>query len=261
MSVSKDFPDLPQAASEMTGIEKYFPVPRRAVFSREQATAGAYLASRPGQFSFVQFVAHGTASRTSPLDSVIILSKQEGSYKLYARDIVKQPLRASLVTISVCHGASERMYSSEGLVGLTWAFLHAGAHGVIAMLWEVNDNSTPQLMDQLYAGITGGKPPDTALRDAKLALVLFTGSRSTGLRFRFIKACGTVVRMFRKMLSLRSESPGRREQARTIEGRRSPSSIQKGVTSPSGICGEYLARTLLQRSPPYPSPLEFPRRS
>jgi CHAT domain-containing protein len=196
VSVSKDFPDLPQAASEMTGIEKYFPVPRRAVFSREQATAGAYLASRPGQFSFVQFVAHGTASRTSPLDSVIILSKQEGSYKLYARDIVKQPLRASLVTISVCHGASERMYSSEGLVGLTWAFLHAGAHGVIAMLWEVNDNSTPQLMDQLYAGITGGKPPDTALRDAKLALVLFTGSRSTGLRFRFIKACGTVLRTY-----------------------------------------------------------------
>ena len=45
------------------------------------------------------------------------------------------------------------------------------AHGVIAALWEVNDNSTPQLMDHLYAEISKGKPPYVALRDAKLALL------------------------------------------------------------------------------------------
>jgi CHAT domain-containing protein len=49
--------------------------------------------------------------------------------------------------------------------------LRAGAHGVIAALWEVNDNSTPQLMDHLYSEIAKGAPPDVALRDAKLALL------------------------------------------------------------------------------------------
>jgi len=166
-----DFPKLPQAESEMKQVESYFPAANSTIFSNASATADAYLTSRPKQFSFIHFVAHGTASLTSPLDSAVILTRQGDSYKLYARDIVKQPLRAELVTISACHGAGERTYSGEGLVGLTWAFLRAGAHQVISALWEVDDNSTPQLMNRLYAGLSKGAPPESALRDAKLSLV------------------------------------------------------------------------------------------
>ena len=171
VSASADFPKLPQAQTEMQQVESYFAPAESAIYSNAAATAGAYLASQPDQFSFIHFVAHGTASRTSPLDSAVILSKQGDSYKLYARDIIKQPLRAELVTISACHGAGERTYSGEGLVGLSWAFLHAGAHDVISALWEVDDNSTPQLMNCLYAELTKGAPPESALRDAKLALL------------------------------------------------------------------------------------------
>ncbi|MGA8224868.1 MAG: CHAT domain-containing protein [Candidatus Acidiferrales bacterium] len=171
ISPAADFPDLPQAASEMQRIESRFAPANEMVLSRGQATPEAYLDSHPEQFSLIHFVAHGTASLTSPLDSAVVLTKVADSYKLYARDIIKQRLHADLVTISACHGAGERTYSGEGLVGLTWAFLRAGAHGVIAALWEVSDNSTPQLMDQLYSEITKGTPPDAALRDAKLALI------------------------------------------------------------------------------------------
>jgi CHAT domain-containing protein/tetratricopeptide (TPR) repeat protein len=168
---ASEYPDLPQASPEMTEIEKYFPSSGRVVLSREKATAESYLASQPQQFTFIHFVAHGTASSTSPLDSAVILTKRGDSYKLYARDIIKQPLRADLVTISACYGAGARAYSGEGLVGLTWAFLRAGARGVISALWEVNDNSTPQIMDRLYAELTTGHTPSAALRHAKLALV------------------------------------------------------------------------------------------
>jgi CHAT domain-containing protein len=111
------------------------------------------------------------ATRQRPLDSAVILARDGDSYKLYARDIIKQKLQARLVTISSCHGAGTRAYTGEGLVGLAWAFLHAGAHQVIAALWEVNDNATPQLMDDLYAGIRAGQDPATALRNAKLKLI------------------------------------------------------------------------------------------
>ncbi|HKN61965.1 MAG TPA: CHAT domain-containing tetratricopeptide repeat protein [Candidatus Acidoferrales bacterium] len=168
---SGDFPKLPQAESEMKQVESYFPGANSTVYANASATPEAYLNSHPDQFSFIHFVAHGTASLISPLDSAVILTKQGDSYKLYARDIIKQPLRAELVTISACHGAGERNYSGEGLVGLTWAFLRAGAHEVISALWEVDDNSTPQLMNRLYAGLSKGASPETALRDAKLALV------------------------------------------------------------------------------------------
>jgi CHAT domain-containing protein/Tfp pilus assembly protein PilF len=171
VSPDAEFPKLPQAAAEMSGIENYFAASERQVFAGQQATPDSYFSSQPAGFSYIHFVAHGTASRTSPLDSAVILSKQGDNYKLYARDIIQHPLHADLVTISACHGEGVRTYSGEGLVGLSWAFLRAGAHSVIAALWEVNDNSTPQLMDHLYSGISKGAPPYVALRDAKLALL------------------------------------------------------------------------------------------
>ena len=171
LQANADFPPLPQAPKEMALIEKYFPADERAVLSRDKATASAYLASHPERYAYLHFVTHGTASRARPLESAVILSPEgsEGdTYKLYAREIVKHRLTAQLVTISACNGSGTRAYSGEGLVGLSWAFLRAGAHNVIGALWEVSDTATPQLMDEMYSELAAGKDPATALRDAKL---------------------------------------------------------------------------------------------
>ena len=174
VSPNADYADLPKAGVEIENIEKHFAPAGREVLTRAQATAPAYLGSAPEQFAFIHFVAHGTASRLSPLDSAVILSKaspQEDSFKLYARDIIQHPIRAELVTISTCYGAGARAYTGEGLVGLSWAFLRAGAHNVIGALWEVSDASTPRLMDQLYDELKKGRSPEAALRSAKLSLL------------------------------------------------------------------------------------------
>jgi CHAT domain-containing protein/tetratricopeptide (TPR) repeat protein len=187
------YPELPKAASQMESVARHFSAARQRILARQQATPAAYLASRPEQFSYIHFVAHGTASRLSPLDSAIVLSKtalpkaplsfplsktalseasaDSDSFKLYARDIIRHPLRADLVTISACYGAGERAYSGEGLVGLSWAFLRAGAHNVVAALWEATDASTEQLMDKFYDELDKGAEPDAALRAAKLSLL------------------------------------------------------------------------------------------
>jgi CHAT domain-containing protein/Flp pilus assembly protein TadD len=171
LTASRDYGPLPNAGVEMEKVERHFPARDRTRFAQQGATAAAYLASRPEQFRYIHFVAHGTASRTSPLDSAVVLSpsgKQEDSFKLYARDVIGCPLRARLVTISTCYGAGTRAYTGEGLVGLSWAFLRAGARNVVGALWEVNDTSTPQLMDRFYAELKNGRTPDAALREAKL---------------------------------------------------------------------------------------------
>jgi len=169
-----DYPQLPRAADQIKSVAKHFPASAQRVIAREQATPQAYFDSRPEQFAYIHFVAHGTASRLSPLDSAIVLSKsasQPDSFKLYAREIVPHTLHANLVTISACYSAGERAYSGEGLVGLAWAFLGAGAHNVIAGLWEVTDASTDQLMDKFYDEIEKGASVDAALRIAKLSLL------------------------------------------------------------------------------------------
>jgi CHAT domain-containing protein len=157
----------------MQNVEKYFSASRRTVLSGPQATPSGYLDSHPEQFAYLHFVTHGTASRTRPLESAVVLSEEKDTdlFKLYARDIVQHQLSAYLVTISACNGAGIRAYSGEGLVGLSWAFLRAGAHNVIGALWEVSDNSTPQLMNTLYSGLSNNQDPASALRAAKLALL------------------------------------------------------------------------------------------
>jgi CHAT domain-containing protein len=171
---SQEYPELENAIVEMTRVAKHFPAAQQRIFQRDQATPAAYLAGHPEQFSYIHFVAHGIASRLSPLDSAIVLSKSSGeneSFKLYARDIIQHPVQARLVTISACYGAGTRAYSGEGLVGLSWAFLQAGAHNVIAALWDASDVSTGQLMDKFYEELNKGETPATALRAAKLSLL------------------------------------------------------------------------------------------
>jgi CHAT domain-containing protein len=177
---NQDYPSLPHFGSEMAQIERHFPARHQSVFAGQQATPAAYLASNPARYSYIHFVTHAVASRTDPLDSANILSRgksSEDSFKLYARDIMQRPINARLVTISACYGSGTRSYAGEGLVGLSWAFLRAGAQNVIGALWEVSDDSTPRLMDTLYQGLENGKSPALALRNAKLAL-LHSRSRS-----------------------------------------------------------------------------------
>lgn len=67
------------------------------------------------------------------MDEAITCGRQDGirkrddTYKLHARDIVALPLTAELVTLSACHSAGARAFAGEGLVGLAWGFLSAGA--------------------------------------------------------------------------------------------------------------------------------------
>ena len=178
LPATNEYESLPHASEEVEDIERYFPLERRTTLTQAAAVPDAYSRSRPGQYTYLHFVAHGVASSLRPLDSAIVLSPSPADadrYKLYAREIVQQPIHARLVTLSACYGSGVRNYAGEGLVGLSWAFLHAGAQQVIAALWQVNDSSTPKAMDQMYRRLTEGAAPDEALRSAKLTMLHSNG--------------------------------------------------------------------------------------
>ncbi len=174
VSADPAFANLPMAAVEIDKIKGNFRSDDELLFSGKRATPSNYLESKPEQFAYIHFVAHATASTTDPLESAVILSRDGAdydSYKLYAREIVKHPITARLVTISACNSSGAKSYAGEGIIGLSWAFLRAGAHNTIGALWEVSDASTPELMGHLYAGLEQQQPPASALRNAKLALL------------------------------------------------------------------------------------------
>jgi CHAT domain-containing protein len=171
-----EFPALKYAGAEIERVSKSFPAGSVAAYQGERASPSTYRTTTPDRFSFVHFTAHAAANLQSPLDSAVILSGGNDAYKLYARDVAEVPLRAELVTVSACRSAGERAYSGEGLIGFSWAFLRAGASRVIAGLWDVDDRSTVELMDGLYARIAAGASAAQALREAKLSLIARGGN-------------------------------------------------------------------------------------
>ncbi|HET9165726.1 MAG TPA: CHAT domain-containing protein, partial [Candidatus Angelobacter sp.] len=175
------YPELPHAKEEMASAKKHFPSGKVTSFSGPDATPDSYLKNSPGMYKFIHMATHGTPDATEPLKSAIILSvDKDGNFKLLGRDIVdgKVRLNAELVTISACQGVGTQLQSLEGLLGLEWAFMRAGAHQVVAAAWDQDDAVTPALMDDFYGQLAQGKSATDALHHAKLSILHAGGSHA-----------------------------------------------------------------------------------
>lgn len=93
---------------------------------------------------------------------------------LMPEEIAALHLKADLVTLSGCATTGFREFGAY--VGLSDAFLRAGASTTVASLWRVEDRATSLLMQRFYARLAETRPDgspvrkDEALRDAKLWL-------------------------------------------------------------------------------------------
>lgn len=170
---------------------------RRLRFSRNEALAIAKLApagatlqaldfsanrdlalsSDLSDFRIIHFATHGFVNSRYPQLSGLVLSlvdgegrPQDGFIRLH--DIYSMKLSADLVVLSACETALGAEVRGEGLIGLTRGFMHAGARGVVATLWQVDDRATAELMTHFYRALLDEKlTAAAALRRAQLALM------------------------------------------------------------------------------------------
>ncbi len=107
--------------------------------------------------------------------SGILLAQDDDSAEdgiLQAHEVLAMRIPADLVTLSACETGRGRIERGEGVLGLTRAFLHAGARGLLLSLWVAPDRSTMQLMDAFYSSYLGERePPDVALQRAQVAAI------------------------------------------------------------------------------------------
>jgi CHAT domain-containing protein/tetratricopeptide (TPR) repeat protein len=129
-----------------------------------------------GQYRVVHFATHALLDNEHPELSGIVLSlvdqkgqRQDGFLRLH--DIYNLKLPVDLVVLSACQTGLGKDVKGEGLIGLTRGFMYAGASGVVASLWKVDDEATAELMKHFYEGLfEKGMSPAAALREAQLAL-------------------------------------------------------------------------------------------
>jgi CHAT domain-containing protein len=117
------------------------------------------------------FATHGSYDWSKPRQSAVLLAKSE---RLTMGDLLDRTGLGSprLVVLSACEtGIVDFQRTPDEFTGLPSAFLQAGAAGVVASLWPVDDVSTALLMMRFYDRHRGaGEAPAAALRNAQLWL-------------------------------------------------------------------------------------------
>jgi CHAT domain-containing protein/uncharacterized protein HemY len=107
------------------------------------------------QYRHVHFATHGVVGSDAPQigEAALVLASttdgREDGY-LKASEISSLRLNADVVVLSACQTALGENVPGEGIVGLTRAFLSAGARSTVVSLWRVADQSTADLMYQFY---------------------------------------------------------------------------------------------------------------
>jgi CHAT domain-containing protein len=137
------------------------------------ATREKFLNVDLSQFRILHVVTHGVLDDQQPELSGLVLSLVDGNARpidgfVSLADIYKLHAPVDLVVLSACHTALGAELRGEGLVGLTRGFMYAGASGVVASLWKVDDRATAELMKYFYTNmLQRGMGPAAALRAAQ----------------------------------------------------------------------------------------------
>jgi CHAT domain-containing protein len=142
-------------------------------FRANRTTAASGELSR---YRIVHFATHGLLNGTHPELSGLVLSlvdengKPQDGY-LRTHEIFNLQLPADVIVLSACQTALGKEVRGEGVVGLTRAFMYAGAQRVTASLWQVDELATAELMKLFYRGMLKDRlRPAAALRAAQVEM-------------------------------------------------------------------------------------------
>lgn len=201
--LAMDSPSIPKAKLEIKAVANFFKNATPQIYThltRSQLTG--MLDDFQG---IVHLALHADVDDSQPLHSFLILDERrptQGQRGTEVKQLTLQGLRYSparprddagilratdildldlqgqqLTVLSACKTALGQNLSGEGMMGLTQAFLCAGAERLLTSLWDVDDRSTAELMTGFYSHLQQGAPPARALRAAQLEMIKKLGAR------------------------------------------------------------------------------------
>jgi len=170
--------DLPETRAEVLDIKGI--LGGGTVLLGPNATETAFKSQPLADFKIVHLAAHGFSDSQFPERSGLVLGVDKASSDdgvLQVREIMGLRFDADLVALSACDTSVGKLQGEEGITDLAEAFLVRGAKSVVASLWSADDTFTHALMNQLYRHLVQGEDRASALRNAKLDLLVRYGKQ------------------------------------------------------------------------------------
>jgi CHAT domain-containing protein len=154
------WPDLPETLREVKKLRRIAGRGSTVLTEAEASESALRRMNRYGQlrdYRIVHFATHGVVVPNRPELSALVLSRVGTTDSIHEQDgyltrseIVDLKLRSDLAVLSACQTGLGEYVDGEGIVGLSSAFLRAGANATLVSQWNVQDESTRRFMTAVY---------------------------------------------------------------------------------------------------------------
>jgi len=159
---------LPRARGEARAVARSVGGDSRVLVGPE-ASESALKTSDPATYRVLHLAAHAVVDDSRPERSAVLLAPGSDGEDglLQVEEIADLKLDGQIVILSACRGASGLRVEGEGVLGLSRAFLAAGARAVLANRWPYRDDDAAALTAAIAREIGRGKSIGTALTLAR----------------------------------------------------------------------------------------------
>jgi CHAT domain-containing protein len=161
-------PPLPASAAEAREVGRV--APRSVVRLGRDASESSLKRAPLADVSILHIASHAVVDAAGLRGTALLLAPGGGEDGVVRpEELSALSLAADLVVLSACETALSGGHAGdEGLRGLVAPLLEAGARGVAATLWPVEDEAQRLLMRRFYQRLGRGESTAAALRAAKL---------------------------------------------------------------------------------------------
>jgi CHAT domain-containing protein/tetratricopeptide (TPR) repeat protein len=172
---------LPNTAAELETCSQAWNPSARRLLTGPEAQIDSVRTALQSNPAIIHFATHVVPAKDEFQSGLIALSLDSGGAVglLGPKEIVARAVNCKLVVMNGCHSAQGEALPSVGLMGLTRAWIGAGAMSVMATHWDIPDDSAQSLLTDFYRSLKTSPIGGTAaaLRHAQLAALNMPGAR------------------------------------------------------------------------------------
>ena len=161
---------LPESSKEAEVVISAFPEGKS--LERDEATPGAFAAAARDA-NLIHLATHFEVDEFDPDESKIVFSPDENrKSSLRVRDLLNVRLdQARFVFLSACETSGERVFESEGELGLTRALQVLGVPTVIGTRWRIDSETTADFVSTFYRHLEKNPEIHDALRKTQIDFI------------------------------------------------------------------------------------------
>ncbi|MEL6558059.1 MAG: CHAT domain-containing tetratricopeptide repeat protein [Bacteroidota bacterium] len=162
------FVDLEWNGEEAEAIGTYFKSDAKI---GKQATERSFK-EKAKDAQVLHLAMHAFVDDEDPMNSKLVFYQDQDSIEdgfLHTFELYNMRLNAEMAVLSACETGYGKLVNGEGIISLARGFAYAGVPSVVMSHWQVDDQSTKEIMEKFYQYLSEGQTKSSALRQAKLS--------------------------------------------------------------------------------------------